>query len=124
VDLDIGAGSPTLTGGELVNLAHGGAFYSPRIGRTVTVPRRGRLTLRSWSDIAAALATNESPPIWTDYFMSAQQRVEIADLKAGIIDLQYRPSLRSGNFQVLRAKTERSVSPKSLGSGISLDFLM
>src|SRR5262245_41256942 len=56
-------------GGRLYNLAHGGAFYSPRVGRVVKAPRRHRLTQTEWSEISATLVAKTDPPIWNEYMM-------------------------------------------------------
>jgi hypothetical protein len=85
--IDTRAENANQFGGRLYNLTHGGAFYMPRIPRTIVVPRRYRLSQNIWQEIAKALTKGEAPPIWNEYLMSAQQRIEVADLKAGILDL-------------------------------------
>jgi hypothetical protein len=87
IDVDARPENPSLFGGRLYNLAHGGAFYSPRIGRSVAVPRRHRLSPDAWREISKSLVQGERPPIWNEYAMSAQQRIEVGDLKASIVDL-------------------------------------
>jgi hypothetical protein len=74
-------------GGRLYNLAHGGAFYSPRVGRVLSAPRRHRLTQVEWSDISATLVAKTDPPIWNEYMMSAHRRINDGDLRGSIIDL-------------------------------------
>lgn len=80
-------GSSSYSGGRLYNLQHGGAFYCPRIGRTAVVPPRTVLTAEVWQAISEALTTGEPPPVWDEYFASAQRRIEVADFRECIIDL-------------------------------------
>jgi hypothetical protein len=87
IDLDPRAESATLYGGRLVNSAHGGAFYSPLVGRTMVAPKRHRLTLLAWNEVVVAVAAGLTPPIWNEYLMSAHRRIEHGDLTAAVIDL-------------------------------------
>jgi hypothetical protein len=77
----------TLFGGRLFNLSHGDAFYSSPIDRIVVLPKHHRLKVPEWKDIEAALAAGTRPPLWNEYLMSAQQRIENDDLPAAIVDL-------------------------------------
>lgn len=85
--LDTRPDQATLYGGRLFNLAHGGAFYSSPIGRTIVLPKHHRLKTSEWKEIAAALSAGTKPPIWNEFLMSAQRRIDMNDLRAGVIDL-------------------------------------
>jgi hypothetical protein len=87
IDTDTSPDSESLHGGRLFNDSHGGAFYSPRVQRTVVAPERHRLTPANWSEIALALSAGATPPIWNEYQMSAHRRIEHGDLVAATIDL-------------------------------------
>jgi hypothetical protein len=87
IDLDPRADGATLYGGRLFNNAHGGAFYSPLVGRTVVAPERHRLNPLVWNEIATVVAAGLNPPLWNEYLMSAHRRIEHGDLTAAIIDL-------------------------------------
>jgi hypothetical protein len=87
LDIDNRPGSPSLNGGRLINLAHGGGFYVPRIPRIAVVPPRINLTSQIWQSITDALTNGETPPVWSEYAASAARRIEVADFKAGVIDL-------------------------------------
>lgn len=87
IALDTREDRATLRGGRLFNLSHGGAFYSPLVGRTSIAPQRHQLKVSEWKDMVEALAARDYPPIWNEFLMSAQRRIEMNDLNAGIIDL-------------------------------------
>lgn len=87
IALDTRPDRATLRGGRLFNLSHGGAFYSPAVGRTVSVPKRHTLTVKEWNNIVATLTAGIYPPIWNEYLASAERRIDMNDLRAGIIDL-------------------------------------
>ncbi len=87
VALDTRPDNATLRGGRLFNLTGGGAFYSPRVGRFAVMPPRHRLTTQEWNEIGKILSAGTLPPIWTEYLMSAQQRIESGDMAAAILDL-------------------------------------
>jgi hypothetical protein len=87
LDVDNRPDSPSLNGGRLINLAHGGSFYVPRISRIAVVPPRINLTSQIWQSIADALTNGEAPPVWSEFAASAARRIEVADLQAGVIDL-------------------------------------
>lgn len=87
IALDTRSDRATRYGGRLFNLAHGGAFYSAPIGRIAILPKHHRLKAPEWKEIEAALSAGTQPPIWNDFFMSAQQRIDMNDFTAGTIDL-------------------------------------
>lgn len=87
IDIDTSPKIESVYGGKLFNNAHGGSFYSPKIARTVTVPKRHRLNQAVWQEIEAAVSRGEIPPIWNEYHMNAYRRMEQGDLVAGVIDL-------------------------------------
>ena len=87
IALDTRPDRATRYGGRLFNLSHGGAFYSSPIGRTTVLPKHHRLKATEWKHIVAALAAEIQPAIWSEFFMSAQQRIENGDLPAAILDL-------------------------------------
>ena len=87
IALDTRPDRATLRGGRLFNLSHGGAFYSPALGRIVSAPKRHKLTLKEWNSIVATLTAGIYPPIWNEYLASAERRIDMNDLRAGIIDL-------------------------------------
>jgi len=87
IALDTRPDRATLRGGRLFNLSHGGAFYSPAVDRTVSAPKRHKLTVKEWNNIVATLTSGIYPPIWNEYLANAERRIDINDLRAGIIDL-------------------------------------
>lgn len=87
VALDTRPDRATLFGGRLLNVSYGGTFYSPLVGRTLIAPKRHRLKPTEWNDIQVALAAAAQPPVWNEFVMSAQRRIEMGDLMAGTIDL-------------------------------------
>jgi hypothetical protein len=87
IDFDTRPSGPSLRGARLINLAHGVAFYSPRVTRTLTGPKMHRLDLETWQTIADLLAAGINPPIWNNYLMSAQRRIEFGDYRAASIEL-------------------------------------
>jgi len=87
IALDAREDRASASGGRLFNLSHGGSFYSPAAGRTIVVPRRHRLTMKKWNDIVVALSAGLHPPIWNEFLMSAERRLDMNDLRAATIDL-------------------------------------
>jgi len=87
IDLDFRPDRATLYGGRLFSNAHGGAFYSPLVGRTAAMPKVHRIKPLTWQEIGTAVSAGMTPPIWNEYLMSAHRRIEHGDLTAATIDL-------------------------------------
>ncbi len=87
IDIDTRPDRASPRGGRLINLDHGGSFYSPRVGRVLICPKVHLLESTTWDAIAATLAAASVPPIYNEYLMSAQRRIESSDLRAATIDL-------------------------------------
>ena len=80
-------GGSLLHGGALLNTKTGTRFYSPRISRTARVPFMPIMKLSTWLEIDTALKAGLEPPIWHEYLISAQQRLDNGDNIASILDL-------------------------------------
>lgn len=104
LDVDYRPDGSSYNGGRLYNLQHGGAFYSPRIGRTAVVPPRTVLTPETWQAISDALIFGDTPPVWNEYFASAQRRLEVADFRECIIDLAITAEAVVRRFPLLQNK--------------------
>jgi hypothetical protein len=111
VEVDNRPINASLDGGRLFNLDHGGKFYSPRIPRIVKALRRTTLTPQTWQAITDALANDEIPPIWNEYFASSQRRIEAIDLRAGVIDLAIAAEATIKQYSpVSKTKRDKKVS--------------
>jgi hypothetical protein len=87
IALDTRPDRATMRGGRLFNLSQGSPFYSPAIGRISVAPQRHRLNTPEWKDIEETLSAGIQPPVWNEFFASAQRRIDMNDLRAGTIDL-------------------------------------
>ena len=87
IDIDVRPSGASARGGSLINAAHGGRFYTPRVGRVVVVPKTHLLDAITWSQIDSAVAAGAPPPIWNEYLTSAERRIKQGDLRAAVIDL-------------------------------------
>lgn len=87
IDLDTRPRGPSLRGARLINMDHGGAFYSPRVTRTLTARKMYRLDLETWQAVFRSLKDGDEVPIWSIYLMSAHQRIEVGDYRTASIEL-------------------------------------
>jgi len=122
IDIDSRADRASLFGGRLFNSAHGGAFYSPLVGRTAVAPKRHRLNPLVWNEIASAVAAGLNPPLWNEYLMSAHRRIEHGDLTAAAIDLAIAAESVIKRFPHISQRASKSTMSYLLGNWSRLGF--
>lgn len=103
IDLDTRPRGPSLRGARLINMDHGGAFYSPRVTRTLTARKMYRLDLETWQAVFRSLKDGDEVPIWSIYLMSAHQRIEVGDYRTASIELAIAANLSSFDFLTKRS---------------------
>ena len=122
IALDTRPDRATLFGGRLFNLSHGGAFYSSPIDRTSVLPKHHRLKVPEWKDIEVALAAGTLPPMWNEFLMSAQRRIDMHDLMAGTIDLAIAAESVIRQFPSISMRARRSTMSNLFANWIKLGF--
>lgn len=115
IDLDTRPDNATFFGGRLFNEAHGGAFAP--LTSVVTAPKRHRLKPTEWKNIEETLATGIQPPVWNEFFASAQRRIDMNDLRAGTIDLAISAESLIRQFPGLSMRTRKGVRISQLLRG-------
>jgi hypothetical protein len=122
LDLDRRPDNPTFRGGRLYNLEHGGSFYSPKIPRVVSAPRRVNLTPQIWQSIGDVLASGSLPPIWVEFLASAERRIETSDLREGLIDLAIGAEAAIRQFPHVSKKSREDLLSRILDNWESIGF--
>ena len=122
IDLDRAADRSSPSGGRLFNNAHGGAFYSPLVGRIATMPKVHRMKTLTWNEIVTVVSAGIAPPIWNEYLLSAQRRIEMGDVSTATIDLAIAAESVVKQFPRISKRASKSKCHICSEIGRVLDF--